>query len=153
MTCKKCKWEFCWVCMGPWSEHGTSWYQCNRFDEKSGTDNRDVQAKSRASLERYLHVSWVWVCFDFLPVRAEYRSTSIGGRIMSTRPSSMRTFTVKPKRRWKRCRIAATCLGSRYNSPSRLWIRSSERELRSSGRIAWLFSASNALCFFPSIEC
>lgn len=57
MTCKKCKYEFCWVCMGPWSEHGTSWYQCNRFDEKSGTNARDAQAKSRASLERYLHVS------------------------------------------------------------------------------------------------
>lgn len=57
MTCKKCKWEFCWVCMGPWSEHGTAYYQCNRFDEKSGADARDVQAKSRAVLERYLHVS------------------------------------------------------------------------------------------------
>jgi ariadne-1 len=42
--------------MGPWSEHGTSWYQCNRFDERSGIDARDTQAKSRASLERYLHV-------------------------------------------------------------------------------------------------
>ncbi|OWZ63510.1 hypothetical protein AYX15_04541 [Cryptococcus neoformans] len=60
MTCKKCKWEFCWVCMGPWSEHGTNWYQCNRFDEKSGIDARDVQAKSRASLERYLHYFNRW---------------------------------------------------------------------------------------------
>jgi hypothetical protein len=57
MTCKKCKWDFCWVCMGPWSEHGTAYYQCNRFDEKSGADARDHQAKSRAVLERYLHVS------------------------------------------------------------------------------------------------
>ncbi|KAI8603059.1 hypothetical protein EDD21DRAFT_302846 [Dissophora ornata] len=55
MTCRKCKYEFCWVCMGPWSEHGTSWYNCNRFEESSGTDARDLQAKSRASLERYLH--------------------------------------------------------------------------------------------------
>ena len=30
MTCKKCKYEFCWVCMGEWSAHGTSWYSCNR---------------------------------------------------------------------------------------------------------------------------
>ncbi|CAG8642306.1 8210_t:CDS:2 [Ambispora leptoticha] len=52
---RKCKYEFCWVCMGPWSEHGTSWYNCNRFDEKSSQDARDQQAKSRASLERYLH--------------------------------------------------------------------------------------------------
>lgn len=57
MTCKKCKHEFCWVCMGPWSEHGTAWYSCNRYDEKAGVDARDAQSRSRASLERYLHVS------------------------------------------------------------------------------------------------
>lgn len=57
MTCKKCKWEFCWVCMGPWTEHGTAWYNCNRFEEKSSSEARDGQSKSRASLERYLHVS------------------------------------------------------------------------------------------------
>ncbi|KAL8812610.1 MAG: hypothetical protein Q9200_000905 [Gallowayella weberi] len=55
MTCRKCKHEFCWICMGLWSEHGTSWYNCNRFEEKSGLDGRDQQAKSRQSLERYLH--------------------------------------------------------------------------------------------------
>ena len=55
MTCRKCKHEFCWMCMGLWSEHGTSWYNCNRFEEKSGLDGRDAQAKSRQSLERYLH--------------------------------------------------------------------------------------------------
>lgn len=41
--------------MGLWSEHGTSWYNCSRFDAKSGEEARDVQAKSRQSLERYLH--------------------------------------------------------------------------------------------------
>jgi ariadne-1 len=41
--------------MGQWSEHGTSWYNCNRFEEKSGHEARDAQAKSRQSLERYLH--------------------------------------------------------------------------------------------------
>lgn len=55
MTCRKCKYEFCWMCMGPWSEHGTSWYNCNRYEEKSGSEARDAQAKSRTSLERYLH--------------------------------------------------------------------------------------------------
>lgn len=55
MTCRKCKYEFCWMCMGPWSEHGTSWYNCNRFEEKSGSEARDAQTKSRTSLERYLH--------------------------------------------------------------------------------------------------
>lgn len=43
--------------MGPWTEHGTAWYNCNRFEEKSSSEARDGQSKSRASLERYLHVS------------------------------------------------------------------------------------------------
>ncbi|KLO16943.1 hypothetical protein SCHPADRAFT_901105 [Schizopora paradoxa] len=60
MTCRKCKYEFCWVCMGPWSEHGTTWYSCNRFDEASGIEARDAQARSRASLERYLHYYNRW---------------------------------------------------------------------------------------------
>ncbi|PNS21682.1 E3 ubiquitin-protein ligase dbl4 [Sphaceloma murrayae] len=55
MTCRKCKHEFCWMCMGLWTEHGNSWYNCNRFEEKSGLDARDAQAKSRQQLERYLH--------------------------------------------------------------------------------------------------
>ncbi|GAA5943109.1 E3 ubiquitin-protein ligase HEL1 [Sporobolomyces koalae] len=54
MTCRTCKWEFCWVCMGPWSEHGTSWYNCSRYEEKGDT-SKDAQSKSRAQLERYLH--------------------------------------------------------------------------------------------------
>jgi ariadne-1 len=57
MTCRKCKHEFCWICSGPWSDHGTQWYTCNRFDEKGGVEARDSQAKSRRDLERYLHVS------------------------------------------------------------------------------------------------
>ncbi|KII92201.1 hypothetical protein PLICRDRAFT_36992 [Plicaturopsis crispa FD-325 SS-3] len=60
MTCKKCKHEFCWVCMGPWSEHGTAWYSCNRFDEQAGVDARDAQSQSRHSLERYLHYYNRW---------------------------------------------------------------------------------------------
>jgi hypothetical protein len=41
--------------MGLWSEHGTNWYNCGRYEERSGADARDAQAKSRATLERYLH--------------------------------------------------------------------------------------------------
>ncbi|KAF8984447.1 hypothetical protein BGZ46_008002 [Entomortierella lignicola] len=55
MTCRKCHHEFCWVCLGPWSEHGAAGYNCNRFEEVSGPDGQSKQAKSRASLERYLH--------------------------------------------------------------------------------------------------
>ncbi|KAI9450346.1 hypothetical protein BJY52DRAFT_1303111, partial [Lactarius psammicola] len=45
---------------GPWAEHGTAWYSCNRYDDKSGVDARDAQSRSRASLERYLHYYNRW---------------------------------------------------------------------------------------------
>ncbi|KAF8330478.1 hypothetical protein F5887DRAFT_918333 [Amanita rubescens] len=59
MKCKKCKHEFCWVCMviahivanemtGPWSE--IAWYSCNRYDEKAGVDTQDTQSRSRCLL-------------------------------------------------------------------------------------------------------
>ncbi|KAI5454771.1 hypothetical protein NCC49_003655 [Naganishia albida] len=60
MTCKKCRYEFCWVCMADWTTHGTAWYNCNRFDDKEGVQARDAQAKSRQSLERYLHYFNRW---------------------------------------------------------------------------------------------
>ncbi|KAF7325537.1 RBR-type E3 ubiquitin transferase [Mycena kentingensis (nom. inval.)] len=60
MTCRKCTHEFCWVCMGPWSAHGTSYYSCNRFDEDASVTARDAQSQSRASLERYLHYYNRW---------------------------------------------------------------------------------------------
>ncbi|KAJ2709722.1 hypothetical protein H4R19_004106, partial [Coemansia spiralis] len=55
MTCRECHHQFCWVCMGPWTEHGQSYYSCNRFDEDSSKNARDSVSQSRAILERYLH--------------------------------------------------------------------------------------------------
>ncbi|KAJ3321726.1 hypothetical protein HDV06_003875 [Boothiomyces sp. JEL0866] len=73
MTCRKCKHEFCWICLGPWADHGTSWYNCSRYEEKESVDARDAQTKSRQALERYLHkmevmqkssdFSWIQVQF------------------------------------------------------------------------------------------
>ena len=56
MICKNqnCKYDFCWVCLGPWDPHGSSWYSCNRFDENAAKAARDAQEKSRSSLQRYL---------------------------------------------------------------------------------------------------
>lgn len=56
MICKnsECKTEFCWVCLGAWHHHGSSWYSCNRFDETESKAARDAQERSRALLQRYL---------------------------------------------------------------------------------------------------
>jgi len=56
MICKNqsCKADFCWVCLGPWEPHGSSWYNCNRYDEDEAKSNRDNQEASRSALQRYL---------------------------------------------------------------------------------------------------
>ncbi|ELU08282.1 hypothetical protein CAPTEDRAFT_96432 [Capitella teleta] len=54
MVCKRCKLDFCWVCLGDWEPHGSSWYNCNRFDEEGAKKARDAQEKSRHALQRYL---------------------------------------------------------------------------------------------------
>lgn len=56
MVCKNqnCRSEFCWVCLGSWEPHGSSWYSCNRFNEDDAKAARDAQEKSRAALQRYL---------------------------------------------------------------------------------------------------
>lgn len=52
-----CKHEFCWICMGPWADHGTStggYYKCNRYQAAPQGDQSSM-AKAKAELERYLH--------------------------------------------------------------------------------------------------
>ncbi|KAJ2518865.1 hypothetical protein H4217_003043 [Coemansia sp. RSA 1939] len=55
MTCRECHYEFCWICMGPWKEHGQQFYNCSRFNEDSSKEARESASKTRLSLERYIH--------------------------------------------------------------------------------------------------
>lgn len=49
-----CKADFCWVCLGPWEPHGSSWYNCNRYNVSNAKVARDGQTQHRQALERYL---------------------------------------------------------------------------------------------------
>eukprot|EP00934_Nitzschia_sp_Nitz4_P002443 Nitzschia sp. Nitz4//scaffold6_size259037//159187//160943//NITZ4_001088-RA/size259037-augustus-gene-0.297-mRNA-1//1//CDS//3329556935//2438//frame0 len=60
MTCSKCAHEFCWICMGDWTEHGTNtggYYKCNKFDPATGSsmDDQSDVARAKRELDRYLH--------------------------------------------------------------------------------------------------
>jgi len=61
MTCQRCKHEFCWICIGEWSDHGANtggYYKCNKYDPDNfnvnGDDLSDA-AKAKRELDRYLH--------------------------------------------------------------------------------------------------
>ena len=68
MTCTPpCKFEFCWLCLNAWTEHGESsggYYACNRYEaaKKQGlydeAERRREMAKN--SLEKYTHYYKRW---------------------------------------------------------------------------------------------
>lgn len=54
MTCKVCRYDFCWTCMAPWSEHNSNtggYYNCNRY--KASVSDEPAE-KAKAELDRYL---------------------------------------------------------------------------------------------------
>eukprot|EP00549_Striatella_unipunctata_P025961 CAMPEP_0118724564 /NCGR_PEP_ID=MMETSP0800-20121206/32647_1 /TAXON_ID=210618 ORGANISM="Striatella unipunctata, Strain CCMP2910" /NCGR_SAMPLE_ID=MMETSP0800 /ASSEMBLY_ACC=CAM_ASM_000638 /LENGTH=511 /DNA_ID=CAMNT_0006633151 /DNA_START=113 /DNA_END=1648 /DNA_ORIENTATION=- len=55
MTCRQCRHEFCWICMGSWSSHGANtggYYKCNKYDETAMEDESNA---AKRELDRYLH--------------------------------------------------------------------------------------------------
>jgi ariadne-1 len=65
-TNKGCRFEFCWTCLGPWTEHGQStggYYKCNKYRGGGGGDDAaggaagapgDAAARAKAELDKYL---------------------------------------------------------------------------------------------------
>ncbi len=72
MTCRKetggCGYEFCWLCMGDWKEHGAStggYYKCNKYEgaQKNDASLRKMEKKqndAKHELRRYMHYFERW---------------------------------------------------------------------------------------------
>jgi len=61
MTCRVnsggCGFEFCWLCRGPWTEHGShtgGYYSCNKYDKSDAKKEDDKAADVKTELEKYM---------------------------------------------------------------------------------------------------
>ena len=77
MTCSQCKYQFCWMCQGKWSDHGErtgGYYACNRYDtvkEGAGfSEEEKRRALAKHSLERYTHYYERWAAHGSSQVKA-----------------------------------------------------------------------------------
>jgi len=94
MTCwnTACKHDFCWVCLGPWEPHGSSWYNCSRFDESDSKSAQDAASLSRASLERYL--------FYFNRYANHENSIRLEGKLQTMIESKMQEIQMSASMSW-----------------------------------------------------
>eukprot|EP01028_Stygiella_incarcerata_P007655 TRINITY_DN318_c0_g1_i2.p1 TRINITY_DN318_c0_g1~~TRINITY_DN318_c0_g1_i2.p1 ORF type:complete len:494 (-),score=90.89 TRINITY_DN318_c0_g1_i2:133-1614(-) len=92
MTCSVCGHEFCWICSGPWSEHGShtgGYYSCNRFKKGDSSEVSDA----RADLERYAHY--------FERYNAHFMSDDTKKKLVSTVEDKKKDWlTMHPKLSW-----------------------------------------------------
>ena len=58
MTCRKeaggCGYEFCWICLGEWAPHGTSWYKCVKYNPTDVDKQKEkMRLDVKYELEKY----------------------------------------------------------------------------------------------------
>ena len=58
MTCRKeaggCGYEFCWICLGEWKPHGSSYYECKRYNPTELDKQKEkMRLNAKYEIERY----------------------------------------------------------------------------------------------------
>eukprot|EP00474_Spongospora_subterranea_P009178 CRZ09636.1 hypothetical protein [Spongospora subterranea] len=64
MTCRFCKFDFCWLCKGDWTKHGSAtggFYRCNKYEEAKSKGDASLMEKeeqkaeeARTALQKYM---------------------------------------------------------------------------------------------------
>ncbi|XP_039259004.2 E3 ubiquitin-protein ligase ARIH2-like [Styela clava] len=60
IQCSKCKFNFCWMCLGDWSSHGNSYYVCSKYKENPLIAEQNQKSQAREALKKYLFYFERW---------------------------------------------------------------------------------------------
>ncbi|CAM9350993.1 unnamed protein product [Choristocarpus tenellus] len=89
MTCRQCKGEFCWICLGEWSEHGSTtggYYKCNKYNSKDAGDS--AVARAKGELDRYLHYGQRYQAHHLSQQMAEKHQDATEARMIALQETS-----------------------------------------------------------------
>ncbi|KAN0031858.1 hypothetical protein ACTFIV_005725 [Dictyostelium citrinum] len=84
MTCKKCKHEFCWICLGNWIGHSN----CNSYKKEENSN----KSESKKQLERYL--------FYFHRFNTHEQAKSFETKLRTAALETIISFQNKTDKRW-----------------------------------------------------
>lgn len=58
MYCRRCSYDFCWMCLGSWKAHAVEYYECSKYKTDPSLGSNISEA--RESLNKYLHYYSRW---------------------------------------------------------------------------------------------
>lgn len=99
MTCRntECSHEFCWLCLGPWSEHGSAtggFYKCNIYETKKKNGDLDESDKARGDAENELER------YTFYFERYENHSKAIDSLVQTRESTEIRMSKLMSEYQW-----------------------------------------------------
>jgi ariadne-1 len=81
--------------LGPWKEHGTQWYKCNRYVESESCEARSRQDQSRELLRRYLHYFQRYTNHENSLKKEETLQKSVGDLMLAMQHQQMSWIEVQ----------------------------------------------------------
>jgi len=97
MTCGKCRYQFCWICMGAWAPHRGEYYNCTKYTGEGPTSNREENERIQQTIketERLTHYLGRFQAHFASAVLEQKRLKTASKRMEELQQATQETVTV-----------------------------------------------------------